>query len=389
MRYELPKVNRGDTEYPFRPVERVVHKFAVKEEEERRLVGDGEYFREESKSALENVFGALRAGEVFTLEDKLNALDWMSTMESRSNFAFMLKAFSADFPVLSKEDYQTVAELCNYVMAEWIAKSDNDVIILNNLLLASRGILRETENTKEFLYSQLIKHAIWQEKDIWRRLIDKSIEVKIGHIKMSQDKKSQGRTFTGLFSKMRSAVATNISKLLVAEEPTESLECKAAVSVLSHFCCYLSHPLMEAGRVVRLYQEYAEKYGISHGKFADLKLELMKCQKAPESELNRTKSIVQRNEVKFKKYGKFLILSLTIKYLEDKTLLRNLLLLSKESYGTLKIKVFRQVLIKLNIQMPIKEHMQVWAQILDIVISHLICRVTQRQSTSGSWRRRC
>lgn len=388
MRYESPRVGGRGEKCPFRPVERATHKFAVRGKGEWRVVDDGEYFGEESKSALESVFGALRAGEVFTLEDKLNALDWMSTVESRSNFAAMLKIFSADCPVLSKDDYQTVAELCNYVLTEWVAKGDGDVNILNNLLLASRGIVREAANTKEFLYSLLIKHAIWQEKDIWRKLIDKSIEVKVRHIRMSQDKKAQTRTFTGLFSKMRSAVATGVSKLLAADEPTESLECKAAVAVLSHFCLYLSHPLMDAGRVVRLYREYAERYGISQGKFADLKLELMKCQKAPVAEVSRAKEIVQRNEAKLKKYGKFLVLSLAVKYIGDKTLLRNLLLLSKESYGNLKIKVFRQVLIKLNIQMPIQEHMQVWAQILDIVMSHFTCRATRRQSTSGFWRRR-
>jgi len=376
MQYQFPGINKLSPDYPFTLIKQLSHNFPVHslkgDTSGESFKSDTEFFKEESKNALETLFDGLQGGEQITADDKLNAIDWMSTMEARGYFASMLKAFSLEFPVLSKEDYQTILELCNYLLTEWIAKNDNNVDILNNLLLASRGILKQTDGTKEFLYTQLIRHGIWQENDIWRKLIDKSIKVRISHIKMTQDKKAQGRSLAGLFSKMKSAVTTGMTKMIIKEDTSESLESKGAISVLSHFCYYLSNPAIDINKIIKMYKDYANAYDISQKRFGDLKIELMRCQKEPSSVLDKVKEHFKRIESKNKKYGKFFILSSVVKYLGDKITLRNLLLLNKKSYKVLKIKVFRQVLMKLDIKISIGNHMKIWEQILEPVFNLII-----------------
>ena len=103
---------------------------------------------------------------------------------------------------------------------------------------------------------------------------------------------------------------------------------------------------------------------------AELELELNRCQQLPVITGKKKDIHLKRFIAKCKKYGKKgpYILGMVVKYVDDKLTLRNMLLLNKIIYSKIKICVFRQVLINLSVKMSIPARVQIWAQILDVVI---------------------
>jgi hypothetical protein len=336
------------------------------------FMNDDKYFKVESQTVMKKALNVIVVGAAFGIEDKSNVLSWLNTPESRSHFALLLKDIAAESPVLSKEGYQSVKELCNYLLTEWITQNDERDDTLDNILLASKGIIGQIDNNKEFLYTQIIKHGIWQEMDIWKKLIDNKIAERI--------KQYEGAKKTpGLFGKMKNVVASGISIFLPLDDPSgpESLECKAALNVLIKFCYFLSNPFLNVDKAIKLYKGYGKEFDIPRSKLCELELELMKCQKAPTLKMSRAKAMISRIEKKSMKYEKYYVLSMTIKYINDKSTLRNMLLLNIAGNGKLKFKVFRQVLMNPNIKLTIKERLAIWRQLMNMVIFYLMYRKQQ------------
>ena len=377
IKYQVSAVPTEES--PFQVLERDQYIFTVQsadastsESMPGNFMNDDKYFKIGSQTTMKETLNAILAGTAFGIEDKSNILSWLNTPEFRSHFALLLKDIAAESPVLSKEGYQSIKELCNYLLTEWITWKDEREDTLDNILIASRGIIGQLDNNREFLYIQIIRHGVWQEIDIWKNLIDRKISARIKQYEGT--KKTQG-----LLDKLKNMMTTGISMFLPLDDPSgpESLECKAALNVLMKFCYFLSNPSLNVDKAIKLYKDYGKKFDIPKSKLCDLELELMKCQKAPILKMSKRKAIVTRIEKKSVKYGKYYVLSMAIKYINEKTTLRNILVLSIHAKEKLRLKVFRQILMNPNVKLTIKERLSIWKQLMNMVISYLMYRQQQ------------
>eukprot|EP00826_Nyctotherus_ovalis_P018027 TRINITY_DN15355_c0_g1_i2.p1 TRINITY_DN15355_c0_g1~~TRINITY_DN15355_c0_g1_i2.p1 ORF type:complete len:336 (-),score=57.96 TRINITY_DN15355_c0_g1_i2:31-1038(-) len=209
---------------PFQPIERTQYIFSAGDASSveavpSKFASDEQYFDAEAQGTIRRALESVVAGASFDLEEKSGLLSWLNTPLTRSYFAHFLKEVALDLPVLNREGYQSVKELCNYLLTEWITQGDNQESTLDNILLSSKGIVGQIDNTREFLYSQIIRHGVWQEIDIWKKLIDKKIEVRIEQFEGTKGKR------TGLFGKVRLS-------LIHISEPTRQAEISYAVFCL-------------------------------------------------------------------------------------------------------------------------------------------------------------
>lgn len=355
---------------PFQPIERAQYIFTAgdasgAEAVPGKFASDEQYFDAEAQGTIRRALESVVAGASFDLEEKSGLLSWLNTPLTRSYFAHFLKEIALDLPVLSREGYQSIKELCNYLLTEWITQSDNQESTLDNVLLASKGIVGQIDNTREFLYSQIIRHGVWQEIDIWKKLIDKKIEGRVDQFESMKSKRS------GLFGKVRSAMASGLSAFFLGGledfSGPESLQCKAALNTLAKFCYFLSTPFISVDKVIKLYKAYGKQYDIPKNKMRELELELMKCQRAPTLKVPKHKSILSKAKRKLAKYNHYYILSLTVQFVPDKPTLRNLLLLSAKANMALRTKVFRRVLMDPDTKVGAKERVAIWKQAVELV----------------------
>lgn len=343
--------------------------------------------KEEAKISFEEAFINLQDGKNLTLEQKVTIIEKLNTPTGRQTFCQLLSQLTNNLIIVTENSYQSVLEFCNHLLTEFVTNRDNNYDILQTILIASRKILADFGDRKEFMYQQLVKHGIWQEMDVWKILIDSSIKYKITQakeIRARQKKRDQSKipekpvSFANLFGKVKDVVAFGVAKILPqtsaeaefeASDDFEILVSRAALNVLNIYSYYLSTPYIKLERVLRLYRNYVKEYNIPDDKMVELELELRRCQNTPINNGRKKETHLKKFIAKCKKYGKKgpYILSMCVKFIGDKQTLRNLLILSKLVYEKIKIPVFRQVLMGLNIKISIQARVKIWSQILDVV----------------------
>eukprot|EP00826_Nyctotherus_ovalis_P059932 TRINITY_DN8378_c0_g9_i1.p1 TRINITY_DN8378_c0_g9~~TRINITY_DN8378_c0_g9_i1.p1 ORF type:complete len:644 (+),score=106.19 TRINITY_DN8378_c0_g9_i1:111-2042(+) len=342
--------------------------FPRKDPNEVNSLQDDEYFTIEFKCSLAVLFNKLKQGLETQAEDIKDVLDHLCTSRNRHTFSLFLDEFSDDEMILGKAQCQILMELCSCLLSKFLGEENPDTLI--SLLEASRKIVVKTEEVRQPFYLQLVNHKIWQEIDLWRRLIDFSINTKL------QSKPKQQPT--GLLSVLTKVKATvsGVSRL-IPEDRTELK--KATLDMLQRYCYYLGTPRIELRKVSELYMSYVKEFATPRAILEDLVTRLMRCQKNPLTAIKWKDVHLSKFRDRCKKYetvGCF-ALSLAVEYLDERIVLRNVLLLSKYLYRMLRRKVFRQVLVKLNLKVSLQQKLHIWMQILDIVIVLKQHRTTQ------------
>lgn len=342
--------------------------FPRKDPNEVNSLRDDEYFTIEFKCSLTVLFNRLKQGLEIQAEDLKDVLDHLSSSKNRLTFSLFLDEFSDDEMILGKAQCQVLMELCSCLLSKCLDEENPNTLI--SLLEASRKIVMKTEEVRQPFYQQLVDHKIWQETDLWKRLIDFSI-----HAKLQSKPKQQP---TGLFSVLTKVKATvsSVAKL-IPEDRTELK--KATLETLQQYCYYLGTPGIELRKVSELYMSYVKGFATPRAILGDLVTKLMRCQKNPLAAIKWREVHLSKFRDRCKKYetvGCF-ALSLAVEYLEERKTLRSVLLLSKYLYRMLRRKVFRQVLVKLNLKVSLQQRLHIWMQILDIVILLKYHRMTQ------------
>jgi hypothetical protein len=341
---------------------------------EKHSLTDDLYYKTEYDCILTKAFNSLKAGNSFTPEEKTDIIERLKSPKDRMQFSTFLQHFTATSQVvISEPEAKSLLELCNHLLDESLEKKEISPYVLNELLNASRKIIVKLEDCKKSLYSYLIKHNIWKEIDIWKLLIDDSIRAKIEYIKERKAEKMKNEEaeggIVGIFSKVKNTVSVGVSKILPEGIiGSDSIQWESVLDILSQFCFYLSTPRLDFNSILNMYIGYIKEYSIPKVVLRDLVLKLMKCQKTPNCSI--TKDVYINNyTVKGQMYQKkkAFALSLAIKYINDKVILRSILLLSKFLNTKLKVKVFRQVLIHLKIKVSVQQRISIWTQLLNIV----------------------
>ena len=325
---------------------------------------------------LPQVFNKLKSGIGLTSEESENVGNLLNTSEGCLEFVGLLSKFTRYPITLKGEAYQSLSSCCYYLLTSCLNSGEVDPYVLNIVLEASRQVALALEDEKEFLYLQIVQHSIWQSIDVWRAVINSAIENRISCNKeISKKKEVKDKSkFRDMFNKVKGAVTGGVSILLQTKDTEEDVSVydttvwRGTLYVLNSFCYYLSTPYIDQNQVIQLYREFAKKYNIPKEKLRELEQELGKCQ----NELkDRAVTKCIRKLKQRKKYCKpeLHILAMTIKFINNKILLRHILTLGKNANRVLKLKVYRQVLVRLNLNLSLKLRIEIWSSLLNIVNS--------------------
>eukprot|EP00826_Nyctotherus_ovalis_P034022 TRINITY_DN2788_c0_g1_i3.p1 TRINITY_DN2788_c0_g1~~TRINITY_DN2788_c0_g1_i3.p1 ORF type:complete len:628 (-),score=156.05 TRINITY_DN2788_c0_g1_i3:882-2765(-) len=325
---------------------------------------------EESKGIIKEFLHNLQHGKIM----EQGVTEQLKEDKSRHEFALLLEQTVTGPLTVNEDIYEVILKYCNVLLDEFAACKDNNCTVLESILASSRRIFNKCPHKKEFLYLEIIKHKIWRDIEVWRKLIDHSIDIKLRHVKGIGGKEMHGRQkFGKLFSKMKTAFGFKSAKITpkLMNEEDEAVIWKLVINVLSHFAYYLSSSCIEFSSMIALCKDYEATYGIPGDRMAELELDLKACQALPQLYEKKKDKYYRRFVGRCKKYGKKkpFLLSMTIKFIGEKSTLRNLLLLNRMMYSKLKIPIFRQVLVKLRAKMDIRHRLSIWSQILNTVFS--------------------
>lgn len=330
---------------------------------------------EDCQLNIVEAFAKIKSNKGLAMEERASIMSQLNSSESRSEFIEQLTKFTKHPISLKEEAYYSLSSCCYHLLTAYANSKEPDAYALNVILAASRQVTFSAEGEREFLYTQIVQHNIWQRMDTWKAVIRFAVENRIAYNREVSGRKSEKSKdkskLRDMFNKMKGAVTGGVAKMLQAKDTEEVAEDDSAVwrgalYILNLFCYYLSTPYINLKQILRLYQELGKQYNVPKDKLSELKQELAKCQ----NELkDRPASKCIRKLKQRKKYTSptFHILAMAIKFIEDKAVLRSILILNKRASRVLRLKVYRQVLVRLGVELPLKERLQVWGRVLDIV----------------------
>jgi len=141
----------------------------------------------------------------------------------------------------------------------------------------------------------------------------------------------------------------------------------STIGVLQQFVFFMINYDMNSKGMREMLLKYGKKYKLDPNELFEILKELQIPQKVPIVILKDGERIVKRYEKLLKFFNKnitFSVLALSVPYMENKEL-RQLLILSKEGYMTIRHYVFRHLL--LNQDLNIEYHFPIWTHFLNIV----------------------
>jgi len=325
--------------------------------------------QEESKSIIKEFFINLQNKDTIAVEDVGAVNEELKEAKARYEFALLLEQLATGPLVVDIRCYNLLLELSNVLLTEFKKCKDENYGVLESILTISRRIFTSNIHKKEFLYLEVIKHEIWQDISIWDKCIDYIINTKLELLK---NKEQHGKKkFSKLFTKMKTVLGFKSTKI-APKVMTEEDECgvwKYANNTLNQFGYHLSSSHINIKEALLLYKEYGNKYGIPNDRIAEHELDLRSYQQLPSLYKKKKEMYYKRFISRYKKYVKKkpFLFSIAIKFIGDKITLRNILILNKLIYKKLKLSIFRQVLIRLNIKVSIEQRLNIWSQILNLV----------------------
>eukprot|EP01022_Parablepharisma_sp_SALTPOND_P008125 TRINITY_DN135244_c1_g1_i1.p1 TRINITY_DN135244_c1_g1~~TRINITY_DN135244_c1_g1_i1.p1 ORF type:complete len:959 (-),score=137.76 TRINITY_DN135244_c1_g1_i1:45-2921(-) len=329
---------------------------------------------------FEQAMITLTDGKPLSVEQKTTLIEHLHKIEGREVFAELLSNITQPLSIVSVESLKSMGEIVNYLLNTYFMDRVYDDEILLIVINASRNIYCKVENKKQFLYSLISHNPIWQSMDRWRELINISIQQKIEELQEVADRQltlksaqlggspegNRGimRKFKKALGEMFSGPNSKSPVLPKKDWGDRKIIISAATYTLNQYATLLTNFHVKPENARHVLRYYGKMYGVDPAKICEAELDLMVLQPVEESHIHKINANKQGH--KYKGGAKSMIIALAVPYIKDKSTLRNILLLSKSTYNTTKVKVFKQVLEKLEIAMPMRVRGQIWAQALDI-----------------------
>jgi len=333
--------------------------------------------------AFEEAIICITDAKALTIEQRTMLIEYLHKNEGREAFADILSNISRPMCINSIESFRNMSEIVNYLLNTYMMDSVPDDEILTIVINVSRLVYCIVDGKKQFLYSAIYTNSIWQDIARWRELINLAIQQKVEELQetamrrkamMNQNlispesKKSIIRRFKKAFGGI--FASPEKEPAIKQELNDKKLISSAAMNVLFYYTAILVNYRVKTNEAKMLVRYFGKMYGVEKIKLCEAELDLMILQPLHSVNLKTNMKekwvkVQEKIDRKYKGNLKAMILAKTIKFINDKQTLRNIMLLSKEIKEIIRIPIFKQVLAKLQLKMPIKIRGQIWSQILE------------------------
>ena len=277
--------------------------------------------------------------------------------------------------------FDSLSIMFHYFLNSLMATKDNhNIIFLNTLIVSKIIFLKDTESKDTSLFEKLKDHTIWKEYDRWAKTVNELIKIKLDEYKLNFEQKlaikvnnsDKESKKAGIISNIVSFFSNKNSELNDYENGKKNIIFDTLM-IFSYYLSIINFPESIAFRIINM---FATKYVLSSNKISELFIEF--ASQKNESCYNER---IQLKTSQKKVFNRFSILKNVIKYISNKIVLRNFLILSKETNKIVMKKVFTQVLIYLKIKLNLSQRAKIWETILEISSCKISCyEMTKLQS---------
>lgn len=297
-------------------------------------------------------------GKPIKKEDKKRLSEIFKSETGRTSFASVFYGNARKKRILGQEAFTDLAEVTIAMLDEFVDNSDKDYSIVWPILNASYHILSQPVDKKasQRLLKLLGGCSLIKDKNRLKVLIEYKLE------STSEARGVGKKEEKGLLDLFWSAG----SKFLFGEteEEKDESQSKDTVSAINsemvNIVTYLSVMEVDVKVGIELVVHFAGKYRLGKDKVYLMLSDYESAQRLPRDEdikENETRAVsLKKRERERKKYGNYLVLGCSVKYLDDCATLRNLLVLSKDVNEKLKRNILKQALLLTS---PKKQH-QIW-----------------------------
>ncbi len=259
----------------------------------------------------------------------------------------------------SYKNFELLSTLCITYLSHASKKTDVGYYHeLNVILQTSRNIYSKNAlKMPAYLHARILNHSLWGIKHLWTDLIDTAVK----------EKQFDEARIAQIRGRGRSA----------AKSPLEESKRKNAVipaDVLDQFVFYVARASPE--ETAKLAQEELIAYGNGHGvdaeKLSVLQLELQLRQPFPppvQAKKSRRELRKEAEERVLKHPLLEFIFLRAVCYIDSPQTLANVLLLNRPLAKTLRVPVFRQALMRLQVKIAPKSRFSIWLRLLGVDVS--------------------
>eukprot|EP00826_Nyctotherus_ovalis_P042581 TRINITY_DN4396_c0_g1_i10.p1 TRINITY_DN4396_c0_g1~~TRINITY_DN4396_c0_g1_i10.p1 ORF type:complete len:979 (-),score=319.71 TRINITY_DN4396_c0_g1_i10:139-3075(-) len=327
------------------------------------------------KLDLDKIIKNLLAGQVLSLEEKATTISMITSPGGRQIFGDALSKIDAK-TMLSPEVFKIFWELINSLLTAVIRdKNSEDLFIFVTILHAGGNLYTVEEEEKRYMLSEIAKHRIWLEADCWKEIIYYVMQKRIKLYKVmlvknmvlpEDDKYLKVKGFFA--SKFGSKRMSKTDVMKAMNKPDKNI----LIDLLRRFIFYFLHFHVSVPLGTEILNYFQRLAYLQPKAIYELKGILRSLQPFPESGDFQyyNKAIgMARHQRKLERYGNSVAcfcIGKSLRFISDKKLLLQILLLSKEAYRVLKTEVFKCVLIKLPIVVGSEHRTAIWKQILDV-----------------------
>ena len=219
------------------------------------------------------------------------------------------------------------------------------------------------------LFMPVSEHHIWKNIDLWEKIIDTVVNIKI-----EKNCKQQRKSLKTIPDQTSASTCSedDIPSMILSKKDYDNEEVARmtgmiVTGVLQQFVHYMIKYKIDMDECKKLLFKYTTKYKINGKLFYEMILELQIQKKLNIKEVKKSEKYLMRSMKLIQLYNGnklLMVISLLLPSLDCKTL-RNLLILNKDAYRNLNMDVFKHVLANYNLTLALR--VQIWSRILNIV----------------------
>lgn len=261
--------------------------------------------------------------------------------------------------VKCQECFRTLADITRFVLTLLEHEEITENRTLYTILTSACHLYVIQTKRKTYLCTLLLDHTIWSMVAPWTSCIKFELKLKMDQanerrkrrheIEQEESKKSTFEKFKSMAnSKLKEAFKTKEEKLKEELKENSNL----VYDVLSQFITFFINFSLPFSQANKLLTDFCEHYVTDRSKAHSLYTELRSSQRNPEKmfsdEENRVNSIQKRSKrlVLFGYTDITLIVGCCIKFIDEDTTLKHILMLSKDTNDILTQEVLKQALLR-------------------------------------------
>eukprot|EP00826_Nyctotherus_ovalis_P036575 TRINITY_DN3257_c0_g6_i2.p1 TRINITY_DN3257_c0_g6~~TRINITY_DN3257_c0_g6_i2.p1 ORF type:complete len:723 (-),score=163.69 TRINITY_DN3257_c0_g6_i2:91-2238(-) len=325
------------------------------------------------RDKLNKTLAYIIGGKPLSMEEKVEAIQEINTSIGKQVFADLLLHIDKPMP-FPLESFREFGELVvHFLNVLAFHRDKNNSLMLATVLNLCENVHTKVDGRQQYLFTEVHRNGVWKEVDTWKELIQITLYEKVKVAKVMEIRRivtSKKGTLKKFVNKFKAFVGNSHNDTTEIKKAMEGKERETIIWILKKFASYFINLKVDLDTAKKILTHFGKLYKVQHSVLKEM-INAIDGSWIFVGNLSYHKECAawRRTESKVKKCGdsvKCFGLKLSLAYVSDLVTLRNLLAVSKKVHDALKVFVYRQLLLKLNVCISLSQRVQIWEAILNV-----------------------